>query len=325
MKGAHEQMTAPKILIAIRINDKHVQTIREAYPDLDLTVCTDEAALPEVLADTDAVIGWGHYDTALLSAAPKLRWVHTFGAGIDRILNPELIEGDVVVTNNAGVRGPNIAEHLLGMMLGFARRIPDYARSQMQHEWNRDRNVFEIGGQTAAVIGLGDIGQHFAWRANALGMRVIGLRRVRSELPRGVEKVYPPEQLHELLAEADHVIISAPLTPLTHHLFGAAEFAAMKPTAYIYNIGRGRIIDQDALIAALESGEIAGAGLDVTTPEPLPSDSPLWAMPNVLITCHSAGSTPYNWPRGLEIVIDNIDRFQRGEELRNVVDKRAGY
>ena len=319
-------MTTPKIVLAFKIDQEHIDRIRAEYADLDLVVSPDPDQLPEVLADADAVVGWGRYDAATLAGAPKLRWIHSFGVGVDGMLTPELIDSDIIVTNNTGVRGPNIAEHLLAMMLGFARGLPELMRYQVKREWHHpDRGVFELGGQTLGVVGLGDIGRNLAWRADALGMRVIGLRRVKTDVPRGVEKIYSPDQLHSFLGEADHVAICLPLTPASRHMFSSAEFAAMKPTAYIYNIGRGPIIDQEALVAALQAGEIAGAGLDVTDPEPLPADSPLWDMPNVQITCHTSGATPYNWERGLEILLDNIGRFQRGEELRNVVDKEAGY
>ena len=319
-------MPDTKIVLSFNIDEESIQKIRDTYPDIDLTLCTDQDKLPDVIRDADAVVGWGRYDAATLASAPRLRWIHSFGVGVDGLLTPELIDSDITVTNNTGVRGPNIAEHLLAMMLGFARGLPEIIRYQTKREWHHaDRGVFELGGQTLGVAGLGDIGQNLAWRADALGMRVIGLRRLKPDSPRGIQTIYQPDRLHDFLAEADHVAVCLPLTPGTRHMFSTAEFQAMKPTAYIYNIGRGPIIDQDALIAALQAGEIAGAGLDVTDPEPLPPESPLWDMTNVQITCHTSGSTPYNWPRGLEILLDNLGRFQRGEELRNVVDKLEGY
>ncbi|MBA2452118.1 MAG: D-2-hydroxyacid dehydrogenase [Chloroflexia bacterium] len=319
-------MASKKIVIAFDMDQDHLEQIRGAYPTFDFTVQTEQDQISGALVDAGAVIGWGRYDAATLAGAPELRWVHTFGAGVDTLLSPELIDSEIVVTNNSGVRGPNIAEHILAMMLGFARGLPEIMRYQTRREWHdAERGVFELGGQTLGVVGLGDIGQALAWRANALGMKVIGVRRNQFDLPRGVEHVHPLDELHTFLGEADHVAICLPLTPTTRKMFGAAEFAAMKPSAYIYNIGRGAIIDQDALVTALQSKQIAGAGLDVTDPEPLPADSPLWDMTNVQITCHTSGATPYNWERGMEILIDNLGRFDRGEPLRNVVDKDAGY
>lgn len=319
-------MTTTKIVLSFSIDDEGMQKIRDTYPNIDLTVCTEPEQLPDAVRDADAIVGWGSYDAATLASAPRLRWIHSFGVGVDELLTPELVDSEIVVTNNAGVRGSNISEHILAMMLGFARALPELTRYQVRHEWAPpERGVFELGGQTLGIVGLGDIGRNLAVRAHALGMQVVGLRRIKSELPLNVNRLYPPGELHALLADADHVAICLPLTPATRHMFGAAEFAAMKPTAYIYNIGRGPIIDQDALVAALQAEEIAGAGLDVTDPEPLPPDSPLWDMSNVQITNHTSGHTPYNWSRGLDILLDNLGRFSRGEQLRNVVDKVEGY
>lgn len=315
-----------RIVLSFNIGEENVQKIRDAHPDIDLQVCIEPDQLANDISTADAVVGWGSYDEATLASAPNLRWIHSFGVGVDGLLTPALIDSEITVTNNTGVRGPNIAEHLLAMMLGFARGFPELARMQVRHEWSSPkRPIFELGNQTLGIAGLGDIGRNLAWRANALGMRVLGLRRIGTDLPEGVSQIYTPDRMAEFLGECDHVAVCLPLTPGTRHLFSTEAFSAMKPTAFIYNIGRGPVIDQDALIAALQAGEIAGAGLDVTTPEPLPADSPLWDMENVQITNHTSGSTPFNWPRGLEILIDNIGRFKRGEELRNVVDKVEGY
>jgi phosphoglycerate dehydrogenase-like enzyme len=268
----------------------------------------------------------GRLGPDLMTAASDLRWLHLMGTGVDAVLFPELIESDIVVTNLRGVDIYNIPEHLLGMMLVFARDFLRLVRGQVGHRWmHGEAHVFELGGQTLGIVGLGAIGQGLAWRAKAMGMRVVGVRRTVSERPAGVDAVYPLDGLHDLLAESDHVAICLPLTPQTRGLFGAAEFAAMKSTAYLYNIGRGSTVDQAALIAALRANQIAGAGLDVVTPEPLPDDSPLWDIPNVFITSHNAVYTPYYAERGFERLRENLGRFQRGEPLISVVDKREGY
>lgn len=313
-----------RLVLGIDLDPAHVARIRDAYPDLDVVVCADPAELPTALVGAQALVSW-QVPSEALAAAPALRWVHFAGTGVDSLLSPDLLARDLVVTNSSGVPAPNIAEHLLAMMLAFARGLPELMRYQVRHEWHHPSRRFELGGQTLGIVGLGAIGEELAWRATALGMRVVALRRRPGEPPRGVERVYPPEDLHALLAESDHVAICLPLTPRTRHLFGPAEFDAMRPDAYLYNIGRGAIVDQEALIAALQAGQIAGAGLDVTDPEPLPPDSPLWDMPNVLITCHTSGGTPRYWDRALEILLDNIGRYRRGEPLRNLVDQREGY
>lgn len=315
-----------KLVLAFELDQPFVDRIRTTYPDLEVVVCTDRARLPEALRGAQALIGWG-LNADLLRKLPELRWIYFSGAGVDGMLFPELVESDVILTNNSGVHAPHMAEYLLGMMLAFARGLPELMRAQTRHEWRgRDGlTVYELGRQTLGVVGLGDIGQALAWRASALGMRVVGSRRHVGEPPRGVDRLYPPERLHELLAESDHVAITLPLTSETRGLFTAAEFAVMKPTAFIYNIGRGPIIDTEALLEALRGGQIAGAVLDVTDPEPLPADSPLWDMENVVITAHTSGRGPFYWERGIEILIENIGRYMRDEPMLNVVDKRAGY
>lgn len=318
--------TLTKVVLAINLDKDYVDRLRSTYPDVEIVVSTDRAQLPEVLSGAQLLIG-GRLTADLLDRSPDLRWYHTPGAGVDGVLFPELVESDLLMTNNSGVHAPHMAEYLLGTMLSFVRGLPFLMRAQMRHEWGdrREFTIYELGRQTLAVIGLGDIGQALAWRAKAIGMQVIGSRRHVGDPPRGVDRIYPPEALHELLAEADHVAITLPLTDETRGLFGAAEFAIMKPTAFIYNIGRGPIIDSDALIAALRGGEIAGAALDVTDPEPLPADSPLWDMPNVMITAHTSGGGPFYWERGIELLVSNIGRYINDEPMLNVVDKRAGY
>ena len=314
-----------KLVVAFALDPRHVARLRETYPDLEVVVCPERDQLPGALPGAQALVGRG-LTPALLAGAPGLRWLQITGAGVENLLFPELVASDVVVTNFSGVHAPNMAEHLVAMMLAFARGLPEIMRHQVRHEWHHaERGVFELGGQTLAVLGLGDIGNALAWRANALGMRVIGLKRRASDPPRGVERVFLPQELPALLAEADHVASCLPLTPRTHHLLGAAAFAAMRSSAYVYNVGRGAVIDQAALIDALQAGRIAGAGLDVTDPEPLPADSPLWDMPNVLITSHTSGGSPRYWERGIEVLLENIGRFRRDEPLLNVVDKREGY
>ncbi|HUG16797.1 MAG TPA: D-2-hydroxyacid dehydrogenase, partial [Thermomicrobiales bacterium] len=261
-------------------------------------------------------------------------------AGVDRLLTPELVEHDIIITNYSGAQASNMAEHIMAMMFAFARALPLLIRRQMANEWTKQppdelprlpptryfsRFTVELSRQTLAIVGLGQVGRELAKDAKGVGMRVLGSRRRPGALPEGVDRLYGPEDWFEMLAEADHVAICAPLTSRTQHLFGEAELKAMKSTAYIYNTSRGAIIDQDALLRALETGEIAGAGLDVTTPEPLPADSPLWQMPNVLITCHTSGASPHIEERGFEIVVENIRRYRADEPLLNLVDKREGY
>lgn len=327
-------MTTPKsgnpietLLLGVPIPDEHLENLRAKYPEITFIRAPREELDP-YLPDADAVIAW-HLTPEQLAIAPRLKWLQSFAAGVDRMPFPELAARNIVVTNSSGVHASNIAEHILAMMLAFARQLPWLLRHPPAGDWFEmpvRNKVFELGQQELLVVGMGDIGLGLAERARGLGMNVNGVRRrVDLPAPEIFSQVYPVSDLASALPTADHVAICLPLTPGTRGLFDAAMLTRMRPTAYIYNIGRGPIIDQDALIKALDEGTIAGAGLDVTTPEPLPAESPLWAMENVMVTAHTSGSTPHYWERILAILETNIARFQAGEPLHNVVDGVAGY
>lgn len=315
-----------KIVVTVDWEQKQIDRLNEEFPDLEIAMCADQSRISEHLPGAQGVIGRG-LNASFIEEFQDIVWAHSPGAGVDAFLFPEMIErDDITVTNNSGVHASTIAEHLLGMMFAFTRGFPEMVHNQTKHVWKRpSTDVVELGYQTLAVVGLGDIGHALAIRAKALGMNVVGSRRRSNDPMEGVDQLYSPDQLHEMIAHADHVAITLPSTPRTRGLFGTAEFAAMKDSAIIYNIGRGDIINQDELIDALNNGVIAGAGLDVTTPEPLNEDSALWDTPGVFITPHFSGSTPYYWDRGIEIVAENIRRLRNDEPLFNVVDKQEGY
>ena len=316
-----------RLLVAVPLREEHLARLRAAFPDLVIGVVDGPPAATE-LAAADALVAW-QLDADRLAAAPRLGWLQTGGAGVEGLPLGQLAARGIVVTNMSGVHAPNMAEHILAMMLALARQIPQLVRAQAARTWRdtetHDR-VFELQGQTLLLVGLGDIALAVAARAAAFGMRVHGVRR-RPDLPHpaAVEEVVPVARLAEVLPRADHVAITLPLTPDTRGLFGMAELAAMRRGAYLYNVGRGAVVDTAALVAALDAGHLGGAGLDVVDPEPLPPDSPLWAMENVLITAHTSGATPRYWDRGVEIIAVNIARYRAGEPLINEVDLVAGY
>ncbi len=317
----------PVLLIATPMSPTQVRRLREAYPGVDIRT-SDWPPAEEALAEVDAAVLWT-VKPEWLVAAPRLRWVHSGGAGVEGLPLAELAASGVTLTNNSGVHVPNMPEHVLALMLAFARRLPALIRCQTRHEWRDEathREVFDLEGQRVLLIGMGEIGRGVGQRAAALGMKVDGLRR-RDDLtaPDYIERSWQSAALRDALAAADHVVNSLPLTAETRGIFGAEEFAAMKPGAFFYNVGRGGTVDQDAMIAALASGHLGGAGLDVTEPEPLPADSPLWDMEQVIITSHTSGASPHYWERASVLIGDNIGLWLAGEPLRNTVDLLAGY
>jgi phosphoglycerate dehydrogenase-like enzyme len=315
------------LLVRFPLQDRHVQRLRERFPDLSVVVAPTDEEFSTLLPRAEAIVAW-RVDSMEIDTAPNLRWIQTVGAGVEDVIVPEMAKRGIILTNNSGVHAPNIAEHLLAMMLAFARRLPFQIRGQLAHEWRDDsgrQGVFELDGQTLLVVGLGDIGQALARRAHALGMNVLGVRRRGGDVPESVAEVVGLADLIRVLPQAHHVAICLPLTPQTRGLFVRDTFNVMRPGAYLYNIGRGPIVDTAALVDALSSGHLGGAGLDVTDPEPLPADSPLWDMENVIITSHTSGATPRYWDRAIAILESNIERYRSGGELLNVVDLGLGY
>jgi phosphoglycerate dehydrogenase-like enzyme len=263
--------------------------------------------------------------------AGSLRWIQTLGAGVDKLIGPALIDSDIIITNASGAHAPQISEHVLAMLLAFARRLPAAYRAQSESNWDFDgatNGVFELGDKTLGIVGLGDLGDlggAVAVKARAFGLRILALRKRPTARPPYIDEIFLPDGLPDLLSRSDFVVDTLPLTPNTRHMIGAPEFATMRESAYFFNAGRGSTVDQEALIAALQSRAIAGAGLDVTDHEPLPPESPLWKMPNVIITPHTSGYSPRLRKRITRIFIDNLVRFAAGEPLANVVNAAAGY
>ncbi len=309
------------------MTEAHLDVIRRAAPGARL-LHVDDAEWKE-RADVWAPkvgVAMGWLDHAQLAALPNLRWLQQTAAGVDWLLRaPALAASELVVTNVSGLHAIPIAEHVLALMLGLSRRLHHFVKAQRDREWVRRGRLAELEGATLGVVGLGAIGEKTAEKAKGIGMRVVAMRRHPERTSPHVEQMFGPDGLLKLLAQSDWVVIAAALTHETRSLIGARELRAMKPSAYLINIARGSVVDERALIRALEEGEIAGAGLDVFEQEPLPPESPLWDMRNVILTPHFAGATPHYADRVLEIFIDNLERFQRGERLRNVVDKQLGY
>jgi len=314
------------VVVGEDVGEANLARMRSAHPDVEFRLCLDIDGF--VAAAEDAHILFSkRFPAEAVQRARQLRWIQAGTAGVERLLGLGLHERGIVLTNARGAHGVPMAEVILSMMLAFATGMHTLIRAQPGDSEAKAqvlRKKFELDGQTLCVLGLGDIGGTLAHKAKALGMRVLGVRR-GSEPFNGIDGQFTVTQLPLALAEADHVALCLPLTGETRSVIGAEELRAMRDSAYIYNVGRGASIEANALIRALEDGWIAGAGLDVTDPEPLPADSPLWRMPNVILSQHTSGSSPLNAGRITAIFLENLARFRQGEPLLNQIDEGLGY
>ena len=283
--------------------------------------------LKSVLGRAEVVLTTPIIPPDILSLAPNLRWLQLTSAGADRLIDGQLMRSNVVVTTASGVHTVTAGELILGFILSFAKGLPTAMHAQRERKWS-PRMPQELYGKTTGIVGIGAIGGGVARLAKAFGMRVVATRRsaaARTDNVPDVDELLQPSGLEQLLAQSDYVVVAAPLTAETRHLIGEKELAAMKRSGVIINIARGALIDEKALVRVLKEKQIAGAGLDVFEQEPLPPDSELWAMDNVIITPHMAGHTPIYMERVLELFHDNLRRYLGGERLRNLVDPARGY
>ena len=312
-----------KLLLTYNPSEDDLEQIR-AVSDGISTAAAGKIEEAIARAAEAEVIFAGRWSEELWRSASDLRWVQSWGAGIERFLTPDFVASPVMLTNARGVYAIPIADQVMAFLLHFSRGLNRLVRNQLERKWQH-APVDELAGRTLGIVGIGGIGEEVARRAKTFDMRVVAVRRRPSLSSAYAEEVRGPDQLSWLLGESDYVALCSALTPQTRHLIGADELAQMKPTAYLINIGRGGLIDEAALAAALREGRVAGAGLDVFEKEPLPPESPLWEMENVLITPHNAGSSPRSHARTMELFCENLRRYLAREPLMNLVDKRAGY
>jgi len=308
------------------LDARQLATIREAAEGFEVADISGGA--PEDLIAGCEII-FGYVPPEKIALAKNLKWFHATSAGVDYLLRPEYgFPGGVVLTNSSGAYGVGISEHLLAVTLMLMRRMGEYADYQRRREWRYAGAVSSIYGSRVAVVGLGDIGGAYAKRVHALGATVRGVTRTaRNTAPDHIEGMYLPDRLAEALDGADVAALCLPGTADTRHIFSTEMMRAMKKGALILNIGRGSAIDQDALITLLEEGHIGGAGLDVTDPEPLPADSKLWGMPNVILTPHISGG--HSLGLTIDLIVAKFARYLRdyaaGREFERAVDFNAGY
>ena len=316
------------ILIPEEWADSLAPRIHEVVPGATIQTVSEDGPPPETLKDAEVVLfHWRlgeEWLQELINVAPNLKWVQTLSAGVGYVLFPAMVKSDIILTNGSGVFDIPIAETVLAYMLTVVRDLPEFLKQQRAHEWKK-RSLNELHGSTVGIVGMGSIGSEVARLAQAFGTRVLATKRHPEHGGERADRVLPNDELPELLAESDFIVITAPLTEETQHLIDAQAFEQMKPGAWLINIGRGGIVDEEALIDALREGRIAGACLDVFEEEPLPKDSPLWDLPNVIITPHNSGSTPKMEEREIDLFVENVRRYVSGDPMINVVDKQTGY
>ncbi len=278
-----------------------------------------------LLADAEVIYGF-RLPSNVIARAPRLKWIQVMAAGVDRYLIDEILRSRVTVTNVSGIHATTIGEFVLGLMLMFVKRSDLCFQLKQQKRW-QPFNPGVLRGKTVGIIGLGNIGREVARLSKAFGMNVLATRRSAREGQkcRNVDKLFATENIEELLARSDFVVLTLPLTPKTHHIIGEAQLRSMSPTAYLINIARGNIIDEKTLVRALEEKWIAGAGLDVFAEEPLPSASPLWELPNVIFSPHVAGGMENYIERTNGMFCENLERYLNKRKLLNVVNKKQGY
>jgi len=311
----------PVVLCTLGIRPELQQAIRDVDPSVELYVAEGEA-IDEYVGRAEVWFGRS-LDPARLARARRLKWWQVPSAGVDKYLFPEFVASSVVLTAAQGINDKPVADHACMFVYAFARNLPTLLENQRQRRWRR-APASELDGETIGIIGLGRIGLEIARRARNWGMKVLATKR-RPDPVEGVDRVFGPDGLEELLRRSDYVVVAVPHTPRTVGLIGARQLRLMRPTAVLINISRGGIIKEDDLVAAIKGGVIRGAGLDCFQEEPLPADSPLWDLPNVVITPHCGGAQRDYDGRATEFFCNNLRRYIDGRPLLRVVDKQEGY
>ena len=311
-----------KIVLCPPVNEALCEQVRQAAPGAEVVMAAMDEA-PAVVGDADVIFGM--YTEEIIRAARQVSWIQTTSAGMDMLMDiPGVREADFRLSNASGLHALQVAEHAWALTSALFRGLHVTVRNQLAHEW-KGAPIRDLYGATAGIVGFGGIGRRYARLARGFDMRILAVDVQQSEVPDYVEALWATDRLEALLAESDVVFIACPCTPQTERLIDARAFRMMKNSAFLVNTARGPIVDEAALIDALMSGEIAGAGLDVFETEPLPETSPLWEMENVIITTHSAGVSSYRPQRTVDFFCENLRRFLAGKPLLNETERELGY
>ena len=312
------------VLLNLDLDDQHIQQIKEVSGQIELMWLDSEGEILEAMPDVHVV--FGELTRDMFTRGERLRWVQVTGAGVDARLFREFVESDVVLTSAKGTVGVHLAEHAMALLLGLTRGIATAVRKPSWDQRMPIRNkVWDLADLTMGIVGLGGTGRHLADLARCFGMRIIAVDPEEVEVPGSVEACWKMDRFHDLLEQSDVVAICAPLAPETEGMFDRDAFARMRSHALLINVTRGKIVDEQALMEALNKGLIGGAGLDVTPQEPLPHDHPLWQMENVIITPHAAGGSPNRDDRIVALFCENLRRILNDKPLKSVIDKKKGY
>lgn len=312
-----------KMLVVNRLSERQISTLQGVDPQLEVTTC-EYKELDQHIESANILVPWGWMDIRpFFPKAANLRWVQTLSAGVEKMVFPDFVNSNILLTSARGIHGIPVSEHVLAMMLALTRGLHQTIRQQEKHLWRRV-SCDEIHEKTVGIIGLGSIGRDIAKKCKALNMRVVALKQSMTE-ELFIDLLLPPGEIDHLLAMSDYVVLAVPLTDTTYHLINAERLQMMKKSAYLINIARGQVVDEAALLTALREGHICGAGLDVFDTEPLPAEHPLWDLDNVIITPHNAALSPYYLDRAIALIADNAARFLQGREMLNLIDKQKGY
>jgi len=302
-------------------DEEYVARVQQTAPDAQVVNCTEEQ-LPQEIADAEVFFGF--HSPEVFQNAAKLKWIQTMSAGMEIFMVPELTERGLVICNASGIHAHPVTETAWALTAAVARGFATYFRHQHDHRWEFGPQ-YDLDEGTAGIIGMGGIGRRYARIAVAFGMRVVSVDLHLTEKPENVDELWPMDRLDELLKVSDVVLVACPFSSETYNLLDADQLSLMKPTAILVNIARGGIVNEEALSDALRNNRLAGAGLDVTETEPLPTDSPLWDVPNLIISPHGAGRSNHRMRRLTDLYCENLRRYLAGEPLKNVIDQQKGY
>ncbi len=317
------------ILISFDIPDKYMEKIQDISKDIKLKKCSDESELLMLIEEADVLFA-GKFSREMLLKAKKLKWIQCTGVGIDRFYYHELLTSEVIITNAGGIFSTAISEHIIMFMLFLTRRMDLFIENKSKKKWNRyggysSELLEELAGKTLGIIGIGNTGKELAKKAKCLGMNVLGVKKNLITKPSYLDELFLLQDLDQFLTKSDFIVLTLPLTEETKGLIGEHQLLSMKKTAYLINVSRGKIIDEDKLLSALEQGKIAGAAIDTFNEEPLPINSKFWELENVIITPHMAGVSKLFNERITNLFCENLLLFIQKKPMLNIVNKKDGY